>query len=327
MGGYLARRFLSVLPTLLGITLVTFLLLEALPGREMALGGMSERGLPSPRALEQVRKTYHLDEPAGSRYLAWLLRIVRWDLGESLLDGRDVGSLIAAAALPTLALNLAALLLAFGVSVPLGVAWARRRGAPGERAGAILLLLLYAFPNFAAALLLQQLLSVRLGILPLQGTRSLSAEAPALARAGDLLLHLALPALCLGYGSLAYLARFTRANLLEAIGREYLLAARARGIGEAVLAWKHALRNAAIPLLTLVGLLVPALLGGSVLIETIFSWPGLGRLYFYSLSNRDYPVVLGLTTLTALLTLGGSLLADFLYALADPRVGKEAEGR
>jgi peptide/nickel transport system permease protein len=188
------------------------------------------------------------------------------------------------------------------------------------------LLVLYAFPNFAAALLLQQLLSVRLGLFPLQGIRSLPPQAPLAARAGDLLAHLLLPAFCLGYGSLAYLARFTRANLLEAIGREYLLAARARGVGETVLAWKHAFRNAAIPLLTLVGLLVPALLGGSVLIETIFSWPGLGRLYFYSLSNRDYPVVLGLTTFTALLTLGGSFLADFLYVLADPRVGKE-EGR
>lgn len=189
-----------------------------------------------------------------------------------------------------------------------------------------MLLVLYAFPNFAAALLLQQLLSVHLGLLPLQGTGGLTPGASPLARAWDLLAHLLLPALCLGYGSLAYLARFTRANLLEAIGQEYLLAARSRGIRESVLAWRHAFRNAAIPLLTLVGLLVPALLGGSVLIETIFSWPGLGRLYVYSLSNRDYPVVLGLTLLTALLTLGGSLLADLLYAVADPRVGREGQG-
>ena len=325
MGGYLIRRVLSVIPTILGITLVTFFLLEALPGREMALVGATDQGLPSPAALEHARKSFHLDEPAGRRYLAWLLRVARWDLGESVLDGRKVGEILAGAALPTLTLNLAALFLAFGVSIPLGVGWARRRGSPGERVGSMALLLLYAFPNFAAALLLQQLLSVHLGILPLQGTASLGPGAPPLSRAGDLLVHLLLPALCLGYGSLAYLARFTRANLLEAIGREYLLAARARGIGESVLAWKHALRNAAIPLLTLVGLLVPALLGGSVLIETIFSWPGLGRLYFYALSNRDFPVVLGLTTLTAFLTLAGSLLADLLYALSDPRVGREEE--
>jgi len=326
MGGYLLRRLLSVLPTLLGITLVTFLLLEALPGREMALLGGEDRGLPSSGALEEIRRAYHLDEPIGRRYLGWAFRVARWDLGESVLDGRPVGPILFRAALPTLALNLAALLMAFAVSVPLGVSWARRRGTRGERTGSTALLLLYAFPNFAAALLLQQVFAVRLGLLPLQGTGGLLPGAPPLARAGDFLLHLLLPALCLGYGSLAYLTRFTRANLLEAIGREYLLAARARGVGEAVLAWKHAFRNAAIPLLTLVGLLVPALLGGSVLIETIFSWPGLGRLYFYSLSNRDYPVVLGLTTLTALLTLGGSLLADFLYALADPRVAAQ-EGR
>jgi peptide/nickel transport system permease protein len=326
MGGYLIRRLLSVLPTLLGITLVTFLLLEALPGREMALLGGEGRALPSPSALQQIRRTYHLDEPVGARYLAWLLRVARWDLGESLLDGRSVGSVIGEASLPTLALNVAALLFAFGVAIPMGVAWARRRGSRGERAGTLVLLVLYAFPNFAAALLLQQLLAVRFHLLPLQGIGDPLSGASLPARAGDFLLHLALPALCLGYGSLAYLARFTRANLLEAIGREYLLAARARGVAESVLAWKHAFRNAAIPLLTLVGLLVPALLGGSVLIETIFSWPGLGRLYFYSLSNRDYPVVLGLTTLTAFLTLAGSLLADFLYGLADPRVAAR-EGR
>ena len=326
MGGFLVRRLLSFIPTLLGIALVTFLLLEALPGREMALAGGLESSLPSPAAVQQVRKEYHLDDPVAWRFVEWVLRVARWDLGTSVLDGRKVGAIIGEAAFPTLALNLAALVMAFGISIPLGVTWARRRGGRGERAGATVLLILYAFPNFAAALLLQQLLSVRMGLFPLQGIRSLPPGAPLMASAGDLLAHLILPALCLGYGSLAYLARFTRANLLEAIGREYLLAARARGVGEAVLAWKHAFRNAAIPLLTLLGLLVPALLGGSVLIETIFSWPGLGRLYFYSLSNRDYPVVLGLTTFTALLTLGGSFLADFLYVLADPRVGGE-EGK
>jgi peptide/nickel transport system permease protein len=324
MGGFFLRRILSLLPTLVGITLVTFLLLEALPGRELLLSGATERGAASEKALEDVRREYHLDDPALERYLAWILRVARWDFGRSVLDRRPVASIIAGAALPTLALNLAALLLAFGISVPLGVAWARSRGRRGERAGATLLMLLYAFPNFAAALLLQRFLSVRLGIFPLQGIGGEDSGTGA-GRAWDLGIHLALPALCLGYGSLAYLARFTRANLLEAIGREYLLAARARGIGEAILAWKHALRNAAIPLLTLVGLLVPALLGGSVLIETIFSWPGLGRLYYYSLSNRDYPVVLGLTTFTALLTLAGSLLSDLLYAVADPRIGAREE--
>ena len=229
MGGYLLRRLLSILPTLLGITLVTFLLLEALPGREVALLGVQERGLPSAGALAEVRRAYHLDEPIGRRYLEWVLRVARWDLGESVLDGRRVGPILLGAALPTLALNLAALLLAFAVSVPLGVSWARRRGTCGERTGSAALLLLYAFPNFAAALLLQQVFAVRLGLLPLQGTGSLLPGATPLARAGDFLLHLVLPALCLGYGSLAYLTRFTRANLLEAIGREYLVAARARG--------------------------------------------------------------------------------------------------
>lgn len=324
MRAYFLRRLLSTVPTLIGITLVTFFLLELLPGREMALAGRREKGMPRPEVLEQIREEYGLDQPAPRRYLNWVLRLARGDLGESLLDGRPVSRVIRESAGPTFLLNLAALALAFAIAVPLGVGWARRRGSPGDRLGAIGLYVLYAFPNFAAALLLQQLLSVQLGWLPLQGISGLPDSAPLGSRLLDSLGHLILPATCLTYGSLAYLARFTRANLLEAIGREYLSAARARGIGERVLAWKHAFKNASIPLLTLVGFLVPALLGGSVLIETVFSWPGMGRLYYYSLQNRDYPVILGLTTLTALLTLAGSLLADYLYTLADPRLsGKE----
>jgi len=323
LAGYAARRLIAAVPTLIGITLITFLLLEILPGREAALAGPEGGSFLTGEAVARVRATYHLDEPAWRRYLEWLLRLCRWDLGDSILDGRPVSQVIQGAAVPTLVLNVVALAMAFSVSVPVGVGWARRRRAGRGGAGSLVSYLLYAFPNFAAALLLQQFFSVGLGLLPLQGTNDLPPGSPFWATARDLAAHLILPAVCLSYGSLAYLARFTRTNLLEVLTREHLLAARGRGIGETVLAWRHALRNALIPLITLLGLLVPALLGGSVLIETVFSWPGLGRLYFYSLQNRDFPVVLGLTTLTAILTLAGALLADLLCAIADPRFAEE----
>ena len=323
MRGYLFRRILSVFPTLLGITLVTFLLLEILPGREMALSGAGESNLPSRETLVRLRQTYHLDEPILTRYGQWLLRLCRWDLGESLLDHRPVTSTLRRTAARTLSLNLLALSLALAISIPLGTRWAVTAGSMRDRVGTVFLYLLYAFPGFAAALILQYLFAVRWRLLPLQGVSSLPAAAPPLQKTWDLASHLVLPVVCLAYGSLAYLARFTRASVLEGLHSPYVDAARARGVDERVLIWKHAFRNAVVPLVTLLAALVPALLGGSVLVETIFSWPGMGRLYFESLLNRDYPVVLALTVVTALLTLAGSLLADILYCIADPRVEPE----
>jgi len=323
MPGFLIRRILSAIPTLLGITLVTFLLLEILPGKEIALAGGDAGTISNQETLARLRQAYHLDEPLLRRYGAWMLRFCRWDLGESLLDGRSVGRILAETAPRTLALNCAALLLALLFSLPLGARWAARRGSTSERAGSILLYFLYAFPAFATAVLLQQWLAVRLRLFPLQGMSSLPPPSGHLARLLDLGLHSILPVACLAYGSLAYLTRFTRANVSEALQCQYVTAGRSRGLGERTLLWKHAFRNAAIPLLALLGTLVPALLGGSVLIETVFSWPGMGRLYFDALQNRDHPVVLGFTVVAAFLTLAGSLLSDFLYCAADPRVEAE----
>jgi peptide/nickel transport system permease protein len=278
MRGFLMRRLLSAVPTLLGITFVTFLLLEILPGREIALAGGDAGTIPSQQTLSRLREMYHLDEPLPRRYLVWLLRFCRWDWGESLLDGRSVTGILRETAPRTLVLNSMALLVAFVVAVPLGTGWASHPGSASERAGSILLYVLYALPTFAAALLLQQWLAVKHGWLPLQGMTSLPSGAGFFPRTLDLAIHSILPVVCLAYGTLAYLTRFTRANVFEALRCEYITAGRGRGLGEGRLLWKHAFRNAAIPLLTLLGVLIPALLGGSVLVETIFSWPGMGRL-------------------------------------------------
>ena len=321
MIGYLMRRAASTLPTLLGITLLTFLLVELLPGREFALsgGGAESAGL-SPAALSQLRERYRLDDPLPARYGRWLADFMRWDFGTSLLDGRPVGQIVSAAAWRTGLLNVLALALALSVSIPLGMRWARTGGAPEERAGSLLLYLLYAFPAFVAAVVLQHLFAVRLGVLPLQGLTDLPPSEPWVRRVLDLGRHLVLPVLCLSYGSLAYLTRFTRWNLAEAMGGPEVGAARARGLTEKILSRRHALRLALPPLLALLGALIPALLAGSVLVETVFSIPGMGRLYFEALANRDYPVVLGLAALASLITLFGSLAAELLCLFADPRL-------
>ncbi len=321
MTGYLIRRVASTLPTIIGISLVTFLLMELLPGREYALAGATPEGSTiSPLALAQLRQRYHLDEPLPARYLAWLLGFFRWDFGTSLLDGRPVREIVAAAAWRTGLLNGLALLFALAVSLPLGLRWARAGGAGEERLGSMALYLLYAFPTFAAAVLLQHLFAVGLEILPLQGLTSLPDSAPLALRALDLGRHLLLPVVCLSYGTLAYLTRFTRWNLAEAMAGPFVAAARARGLSERTLSRRHALRIALPPLLALLGALVPALLAGSVLVETVFSIPGIGRIYFGALANRDYPVVLGLAALASLLTLFGSLAAEILCLFVDPRL-------
>jgi peptide/nickel transport system permease protein len=316
---YLARRLLLAVPTLLGIVLLVFLLLHLAPGSPVsAIGGESGRHV-SAKAAEEMRRAYGLDRPLPERFVSWIGRVVRFDLGESFVDHRPVSRRIREALPYTIELNGLALLLTLAIAVPLGVAAGGRPEGPLDRASGAVLFALYSMPSFWAALLLQALFSVRLGWLPLYGVASDSAPA-GLAGLPDRIEHLALPVACLTYGSLAFYARLVRASVAEARRADFVLAARARGLSRREALWKHAFRNALLPLITLLGLILPGLLSGSVIIERIFAWPGLGRLYFDSILSRDYPVVLGLSLLGAVATLAITLVADLAYAVADPRV-------
>ncbi len=328
MRPYLIRRILYLIPTLLGITLVTFLLLKMIPGGpEDALFSVDTPIVRDAGELARFRAEHRLDQPVLVQYLHWLGRVARLDFGRSFRDHRQVRTLIRERLPHTLLLNVAALGLMFTLSLPLGLLSAVARGSWYDRLSGVLLYSLYCLPNFAVALVLQLLLAMHWNLLPLQGLESLDAD-----RLGgigflwDRFLHLLLPTICLTYGGLAYLARFSRAGLLESIRQEYITVARAKGLSETMVLLKHALRNSMIPLLTLFGMLVPALISGSVIIERIFSWPGIGRLFFTAIEGRDYPLIMGLSTLSALLSLGGLLAADLLYAWADPRVAYRRRG-
>jgi peptide/nickel transport system permease protein len=320
---YLVRRLLLTVPTLFGIVVLVFLLVHLAPGSPVSAIGAESGQRLSGRAAEEMRRIYGLDRPLPERFGRWIGRVARLDFGESFVDRRPVAERIGEALPYTLLLNGLALLLTVAIAVPLGVAAGGRPESLLDRSTAALLFALYSLPSFWAALLLQTVFSVKLRWLPLYGVASDGAPS-GLGGLVDRLSHLALPVACLTYGSLAFFARLVRSGVAEARSADYVLAARARGASLRRALWGHAFRNALLPLITLLGLVLPGLLSGSVIVERIFAWPGVGRLYFDSILSRDYPVVLALSLLGGVLTLAATLAADIAYAIADPRI-RDAE--
>ena len=324
MTAYILRRLFWAVPTLFGISIVVFLLLHLAPGSPGA-GGADSMRRASTKAAVEMRRQYGLDRPLPEQFAAWIGRVARLELGESFVDHRPVSERIFEALPHTLALNGLALFFALALAIPLGVvAGGRPEGAFDRTSGAVLFAM-YSMPTFWAALLLQTLFAVRLRWLPLYGTAADAAPA-GLAGLADRLAHLALPVTCLTYGTLAFVARLVRSGVAQARESDYVIAARARGASRGQALWRHALRNALLPVITLFGLLLPALLSGSVIVERIFAWPGLGRLYLDSILARDYPVILALSLISAVVTLAATLLSDIAVAAADPRVRDGAAG-
>jgi peptide/nickel transport system permease protein len=322
MLNYTIRRLLLLIPTLFGITVVTFVIINLAPGDPVELINRGEMDARiSPAAYHQMLHLYGLDEPVQVRYLTWLKRVATLDFGNSFLDHRPVTQKIVERLPATLELNIASLLISLVLAVPLGLYSAVRQHSRFDKLGGTALYLLYSLPEFWVALLLIMFLGVRLKILPINGMESIDARHlgffPYL---WDRTVHMILPTFCLTYGSLAFLSRFVRGSSLEIIRQDYIRTARAKGLDETRIVYTHVFRNTMIPVLTLLGLLLPTLISGSIILESIFSWPGVGNLFFNSVLARDYPVVMGLSTVTAVVVLISTLLADLLYAWADPRV-------
>ncbi len=261
-----------------------------------------------------------------SQYLWWLRGVVTLDFGNSILDHQPVTKRIVEKMPNTFVLNFLAFLVAGVIGVPIGLWSATKSGHLLERGTAITFFLLYSLPVFWVGLLLMRFFSVKLGWFPLLGMTSDDyLDLGSSARLADRLKHLVLPVTTLAYGQLAIYARFSKSALAEVIRQDFITTARAKGVAPAGVIWHHALRNALIPLITLFGLTIPYLISGSVIVEQIFQWDGVGLLYYSSIQSRDYPSVLGLTVATAVVTLFASLLSDLLYAAADPRI--RLEGR
>jgi peptide/nickel transport system permease protein len=326
MVAYIVRRLLYGVLTFFGITLVVFVLLHSVPGDPIDFYTSQHMTHLSQAALNAIRHEHHLDQPLVTQYLYWVRGIVTLDFGASITDHRPVIDHVLEKLPQTFELNATAFLLAAIIGVPIGLWSATRSGRPLERASAVLFFLLYSLPSFWVALLLMEFFSVRFNIFPLFGMRS--EDYLELGNAQKLLdhtRHLVLPVVTLAYAQLAIFARFSKSALTEVIRQDYITTARAKGVAPRRVLWRHAFRNALIPLITLLGLVIPYLISGSVIVEDIFQWDGIGRLYFTSILSRDYPTVLGLTVATAVVTLFASLVADVLYAFADPRI--RFEGR
>lgn len=322
MGAFLLRRLLSALIALIGICGATFVLIHAAPGDPVDIYVASLRSTSvSPEIAETVRRLHHLDRPLLIQFGYWLGDAARLNFGESITGAGSVSGRILRALPATILLNGAALLVALLVALPIGFLSALRPRRFLDQSSRILFFLLYSLPNFWVALLLIRLFAVRLQILPLFGMTSDDFErlGPA-GKVGDLALHMILPVITLAYSQLALFARFARVSLLEETHRDYMQTARAKGLPEKSVVLGHGLRNAAIPMISLLALTIPYVISGSVIVEKIFAWNGIGLLLIDAVQSRDYPVVMALAVVTAVATLVLSICGDLLYAWADPRI-------
>jgi peptide/nickel transport system permease protein len=307
----LAARLFALLPILLGLSFISFTLIAIIPGDPViALLGLEA----DPASVAALRTKYALDEPFLMRFAAWLWAVLQGDLGRSIQTGRPVLALVLDALGPTMLLAVAALVVSLLIAVPAGVVAATRRNTPADFAASIGALCGMSLPTFWLGILLILGFSIWLPLLPSSG------YAPITQDPGRALAHLVLPALTLGVGLAAATMRMTRSAMLEVLRADYIRTARAKGLSRASVVWKHALRNALIPVVTLIGIQFGQLLGGVVVTETVFSWPGIGKLTVDAIFARDFPVVQGAILVTATLFVLINLVTDLLYAALDPRL-------
>lgn len=314
---YLLKRLAWAVPTFLFITLVTFVVVHLGPG-DPALSAGSDAWV-SAEARARLRAQWGLEGPLGERYVRWLGRCVCLDFGRSLHDGQAVAEKIGQRAGPTLALAGGALAVALLVAIPAGVHAAQRRGGLFDRGLGVGCFGLSALPRYVAGMVLIVVMGVRLGWLPFLGMTS-GEVAGGAGWFVDAVRHSLLIGLCFAYPLAAYLARFVRENTAEVLASDYIRTARALGASPRRILYRHALPNVLLPVLTVLGLIMPGLLSGAVILEVMFSWPGMGRLMYDAVMQRDYPVILGASTITAFFVLVATLVVDLLYAVVDPRV-------
>jgi peptide/nickel transport system permease protein len=329
MLGYALRRLILAIPLLIGITFVSFLVIHLAPGEPVD----SQEGVSSTQSdaklRERLREIYELDKPLHVQYWNWVTRLARLDFGRSFSpDARPVLQKIGERLPITLLLNIVELMIIVLLAIPIGVLSATRQYSRFDKVTTVFVFVGFATPDFWLALMLMIVFGVQLGWLPISGLRSPTWEYLAFWRQQwDFVAHLILPILVATFGGLAGFSRYMRQSMLEVVRQDYIQSARAKGLSEGVVIGKHALRNALLPIVTVLGLSLPGLIGGSVIVESIFAIPGMGQLMVQAVFERDYPVIMGNLVIVATITLIANLIADLTYSLVDPRIRVAARRR
>jgi peptide/nickel transport system permease protein len=320
MIAYVLRRLLMMVPLMFGITVITFGVIHLAPGDPVEVElEMSLKA--SAQARANLKRLYGLDKPLHIQYADWLGRLAAFDFGRSFVDGRDVKDKILERLPITLLINVLALGLVLIIAIPLGIYSAVRQYSLFDKITTVAVFVGFSTPSFWLALILMIFFGVYLGVLPISGIESVDTSGMSLLqRIADVARHLVLPVGISAFASIAGLSRYSRSSMLEVIRQDYIRTARAKGLGEWRVVMGHAFRNALMPIVTILGLSIPALIGGGVIFETIFAIPGMGKLFYDSTLSRDYPTVMGILVIGAGLTLLGNLLADIAYAAVDPRI-------
>ncbi|MFA4992274.1 MAG: ABC transporter permease [Candidatus Omnitrophota bacterium] len=323
MAKYILKRILGLVPLLLGITIITFAVIHLAPGKPTDLEAQFNPKV-SMEARERISHLYGLDKPLHIQYGNWLKRFVFLDFGISFVDSRPVMEKILERLPITIGIELASIILILLIGIPIGVSSAIKEGGLYDKSMTVFVFIGFAVPTFWLSLVLMDLVGVRWGWLPISGIKSLEFEKFGFfEKIIDVSRHLLLPVMVSAFGSLAGISRYMRSNMLNVLRQDYIRTARAKGLSEKDVIYRHALKNALLPVVTILGLSVPGLIGGSVIFESIFSIPGMGRLFYDAVMSRDYPVIMGVLVIGAVLTLLGNLLADVSYAAVDPRIKLE----
>ena len=320
MGQYFIRRLLLMIPLLLVISLISFMVMHFAPGDPVAMYLNPQKRNMTAAEMNDLRQKLGLDKPVYVQYAYWLGNTLQGNWGYSLKSRAPVTEEIFSRLPNTLLLGGVALLLTLVLSIPIGLISAIKRYSLLDYLATIGAFIGISMPGFWFALLLIQVFSNGLHWFPSVGMQSIGKDLTGSQQVVDVLRHLVLPVLALSVVEIAYWARYQRSSLLEVLNQDYIRTARAKGLQEKWVIWKHAFRNSLIPMVTLLGLTLPDLVAGSYIIESVFGWPGMGRLGVSSILQRDYPVVMGVTMLSALLVVSGNLIADLLYAFVDPRI-------
>jgi peptide/nickel transport system permease protein len=317
MGRYILRRLVTNIPVLIGITVITYIIINLAPGDPVtALLDPEQAASLGPGWVEQQREQLGLNDPLPVRYLIWVKEAAQGNLGYSFNDRQPILEKVGDRLWPTLKLMLTVEAIALLIALPIGIISAVRQYSWIDYIVTIFGFTAISIPSFFLALGAIYLVSIRLGWLPSAGMATVGQE-PSFV---DSLKHLILPAMVLGLSHAAPLIRYTRSSMLETIRQDYVRTARAKGLRETAVLFRHALRNAWIPLVTVIALDLPTLLGGTVIIEQVFAWPGMGTLAISAVRGRDYPVIMAINLIAAIMILASNLLADVLYAAIDPRI-------